>query len=103
MMRRQIAEEFDHHLIDSLENLWNFLFFTGYLKNCGQVMRDDEIFIRLSIPNTEVRQIYKPKVLGWFREKIEQKDLSVFYQDILSGNVDSFQNRLTELLQDTIS
>lgn len=88
---------------DSMDNLWNFLFFTGYLTKTGQDFRDDEIYVSLRIPNKEVRQIYKAKITGWFREEIEQKDLSTVYRDMLEGNETGFQAGLTELLQDTIS
>lgn len=40
-------------------NLWNFLFFTGYLKKVSEVSEDDEIRLSLAIPNTEIRLIYK--------------------------------------------
>lgn len=88
---------------DSMDNLWNFLFFTGYLTKTGQIFRDDEIYVSLRIPNKEVRQIYKTKITGWFREEIGQKDLSTVYRDMLEGNETGFQVGLTELLQDTIS
>ena len=88
---------------DSMDNLWNFLFFTGYLKYSAQKMQDDEIYVTLSIPNREVRQIYKTKILGWFREEIGQRDLSNLYKDMLEGNAEGFRDGLTELLQDTIS
>lgn len=87
----------------SADNLWNFLFFTGYLKNTGQELRDDEIFIRLAIPNTEVRLIYKNKVMDWFHERIELKDFTRLYEDLLSGNSEGLQEEITTLLQDTIS
>ena len=88
---------------DSMDNLWNFLFFTGYLTKTEQHFRNDEIYVNLRIPNKEVRQIYKTKITGWFREEIEQKDLSTVYRDMLEGNETGFQAGLTELLQDTIS
>src|SRR5699024_3850518 len=71
---------------DSMDNLWNFLFFTGYLTKTGQDFRDDEIYVSLRIPNKEVRQIYKTKITGWFREEIGQKDLNTIYRDMLEGN-----------------
>ena len=87
----------------SMDNLWNFLFFTGYLKQNGQRMVDSEVFVTLSIPNTEVRQLYKTKILGWFQDELEQKDLSGLYQNMLEGNVEAFQCDLTNLLQNSIS
>ena len=90
-------------IYSSDENLWNFLFFTGYLRSTGRRMIDDQIYVTLSIPNKEVCQIYKTKVLGWFKEAVGQKDLSPLYRAILEGNATDFQEKLTGLLQDTIS
>ena len=90
-------------IYSSDENLWNFLFFTGYLRSTGRRMIDDQIYVTLSIPNKEVCQIYKTKVLGWFKEAVGQKDLSSLYRAILEGNASDFQEKLTGHLQDTIS
>ena len=90
-------------IYSSDENLWNFLFFTGYLRSTERRMIDDQIYVTLSIPNKEVCQIYKTKVLGWFKEAVGQKDLSPLYRAILEGNTSDFQEKLTGLLQDTIS
>ena len=103
-IEKPIHEEITYEdVYQSTDNLWNFLFFTGYLKNSGLRMIGNQIYLALSIPNIEVCQIYKDKILGWFSDKVEQKDLSILYQDILNGNASGFQAGLTELLQDTIS
>ena len=103
-IEKPIHEEITYEdVYQSTDNLWNFLFFTGYLKNSGLRMIGNQIYLALSIPNIEVCQIYKDKILGWFSDKVEQKDLSLLYQDILNGNAPGFQAGLTELLQDTIS
>ena len=103
-IEKPIHEEITYEdVYQSTDNLWNFLFFTGYLKNSGLRMIGNQIYLALSIPNIEVCQIYKDKILGWFSDKVEQKDLSILYQDILNGNAPGFQAGLTELLQDTIS
>ena len=103
-IEKPIHEEITYEdVYQSTDNLWNFLFFTGYLKNSGLRMIGNQIYLALSIPNIEVCQIYKDKILGWFSDKVEQKDLSILYQDILNGNAPGFQSGLTELLQDTIS
>lgn len=90
-------------IYQSMDNLWNFLFFTGYLKQSGKRVIDHQIYITLSIPNVEIQQIYKTKVLSWFRDEIEQKDMSELYKSILEGNTEVFQKCLTGVLRDTIS
>ena len=103
-IEKSLHEEITYEdVYQSTDNLWNFLFFTGYLKNSGLRMIGNQIYLALSIPNIEVCQIYKDKILGWFSDKVERKDLSILYQYILTGDAEGFQTELTGLLQDTIS
>lgn len=39
------------------DNLWNFLYFTGYLTKESEYFKDSSIYLRLRIPNLEVRTI----------------------------------------------
>lgn len=50
----------------SQDNLWNFLFFTGYLKKVGEHMQADTIYIVLAIPNAEIKYIYRNTIMDWF-------------------------------------
>ena len=85
------------------ENLWNFLFFTGYLKKVREVHREDEKFIELAIPNKEVKYIYRRTIRRWFEEQVKQKDLTIFYQAVLSGNEEVFEKELRARLREGIS
>lgn len=44
---------------ESGDNLWNFLFFTGYLKKVGERFHEENIYLELAVPNVEVRSIYR--------------------------------------------
>ena len=57
---------------DNLDNLWNFMFFTGYFKKISERMDENtqESFVELAIPNLEVKYIFRTKVLKWFNEQI---------------------------------
>lgn len=87
----------------SQDNLWNFLFFTGYLKKTGERMEDNMRYISMSIPNEEVRYIYKNTVLSWFEQKVRKKDFSQFYKNIIQGNVSEFENTTAQMLREGIS
>ena len=88
----------------SMDNLWNFMLFTGYLKKVDQRMDyDDTILVTLKIPNKEVKYIFKNKILDWFNEKIKVKDLSILYSAIIDGNAEIFQKELRKLLRESIS
>ncbi|MCI5727859.1 MAG: ATP-binding protein [Clostridium sp.] len=87
------------------ENMWNFMFFTGYLKKVDERFDKEtkQIYVTLKIPNEEVDYIFRYKVLDWFKEKIKAKDLSVLYNAIMEGNAEVFQKNLGKLLRESIS
>ena len=90
---------------DNLDNLWNFMFFTGYFKKISERMNENtqEKFVELAIPNLEVKYIFRTKILKWFNEKIKSEDLSILYTSIIKGEVDVFQKEVNRLLKKTIS
>ena len=91
-------------IYDSLDNLWNFMFFTGYFKKVNERMdNEDNRYLELSIPNREVKYIFRTKILKWFEEKIKSKDLSILYTSIFDKDSDTFQKELNKLLRETIS
>ncbi|MDR1558764.1 MAG: ATP-binding protein [Clostridiales bacterium] len=85
------------------DNLWNFMLFTGYLT--AEAVRQDgvNIIAELVIPNSEVRSIYENKIREWFDDKVRQKDLSGFYKAVVAGDAPAVEERLREILQETIS
>lgn len=60
-------------------------------------------FVELSIPNQEVKCIFRTKILSWFREKIEEKDLSVLYTALVNKDVEIFEEEMNAVLLETIS
>lgn len=101
---KPVHEDITYADIDTSQDyLWNFLFFTGYLKKRKQYQENGEIYMELAIPNMEVRHIYKHTVLLWFEEKIKMKDLSELYRSILDGDRKKLSEFLSEMLMGTIS
>lgn len=87
----------------SKDNLWNFLFFTGYLKQINRYMEGKNQMVEMAIPNDEVGYIYENTIRSWFRDEIAVRDLSVLYQAMLAGDGAVFQEELTKLLRESIS
>lgn len=87
------------------DNLWNFLYFTGYLKKVcdGERFDGEKIYLTLKIPNAEVRYIYRNTILEWFQEKIEASDLNGLYRAVQEGDSSTFENMVSEQLIETIS
>jgi hypothetical protein len=85
------------------DNLWNFLFFTGYLKKVSECLYGVKTVLELSIPNLELQYVYETKIHEWFRERISEKNRDVFFNAILTGDVETFQAELEALLVSSIS
>ena len=101
---KPIHKDITYDDMDSTQdNLWNFLFFTGYLKKISEHQEGETIYMEMAIPNSEVRYVYKNAVLRWFEEKTEQKELSPLYESILSGDTEKMAELLSENLMETIS
>ena len=90
---------------DSLDNLWNFMFFTGYFKKISERMDENtqEKFVELAIPNLEVKYIFRTKILKWFNEQIKLCDMTKMFNAIVDKNPEVFEVELNNLLLDTIS
>ncbi len=87
----------------SSENLWNFLYFTGYLKKDREYFVDGQVYATLKIPNEEIRYIYKNHVMEWSRQKIEQRDMTKLYEATLTSDVAMMQEEIEESLESMIS
>ena len=101
---KPIHEDITYDDMESTQdNLWNFLFFTGYLKKIREEQDGETIRMEMAIPNSEVRYVYKNAVLRWFEEKTDQKELSPLYESILNGDPEKMAEILSENLMETIS
>ena len=104
-IEKQVHEDITYGDIhDSQDNLWNFLFFTGYLKKVGESSNEDgDICLEMSIPNKEIKKIYKDSISQWFEKKIEKADRSPLIHALETGDCEAAENFLNEQLLDTIS
>ncbi|MDR1700579.1 MAG: PD-(D/E)XK nuclease domain-containing protein, partial [Lachnoclostridium sp.] len=87
----------------SIDNLWNFLLFVGYLKKTDERFEDRKHLITMDIPNDEVLYIYEEKILEWFQEKVRIPDSSKLYQAILEKDTDKISGELNIRLMEMIS
>ena len=87
----------------SNDNLWNFLFFTGYLKACGQRQENRQILLKLSVPNEEIALIYEDSIKNWFDRKMEQTDRSPLLRALEEGDCETAEEFISDQLMDTIS
>ncbi|MDD2958021.1 MAG: AAA family ATPase [Lachnospiraceae bacterium] len=87
----------------SQDNLWNFLFFTGYLKMVSQRIENRRIYLALMIPNEEVRYIYENTIQDWFHEKIQVRNLTALYQAFHDEDEERIEAEIRDILKISIS
>ncbi len=85
------------------DNLWNFLYFTGYLKKVNQRMDEEQVVLTLEIPNLEVKSVYRRQIMEWVKEQIGQKDMTKLYEATLSGDIQAIEAELKRAMMETIS
>lgn len=103
-IEKPIHEDITYEDIHKTQNnLWNFLFFTGYLKKISERFYEDTIYLTMAVPNKEVAGIYRNTILEWFDKRLKQTDLSILHKAVLEGDCEAFENEVSELLLETIS
>ena len=85
------------------ENLWNFLYFTGYLTKESEYFKESSIFLKVRIPNAEVKTIYQNTILNWFRECIKKRGFRDLYKAMEDGDAGKMRDILSEQLLSAIS
>lgn len=89
---------------ESMDNLWNFMYFTGYFKKISERMgEDDTRYLTLAIPNREVRYIFREKIMAWFDQKMKARDLTRLYTAFVNKDTQTLEEELTDILYETIS
>ena len=87
------------------DNLWNFLFFTGYLKKMSE--RKDEsgesLYLSMAIPNTEIKTIYKNSISYWFEQRMKETDRGPLVHALETGDCEAAENFISEQLFQAIS
>lgn len=85
------------------ENLWNFLYFTGYLTKEEIYFKDKYIMLKVRIPNTEITTIYENTIMDWMNERIGKEDFRDFYNAMEQGDAAKMAEILSGQLFSTIS
>ena len=90
-------------ITENMNNLWNFLFFTGYLKKVSKQQIGVENHFDLTIPNKEILYIYVRQIREWFDKRVKTRDMNKLYNAIFEQDVEKFEDEIIELLGESIS
>lgn len=88
---------------ENKENLWNFLYFTGYLTKQKEFMDEGQIYLKAGIPNQEVKSIYKTTIQNWFKETVKKENFENLYRAMEDERPDKMQEILNGQLMSVIS
>ena len=102
-IEKEIAEELTYNELDkSIENLWSVLFTTGYLTQQGRTQNGKYL---LSIPNTEIRNLFTKKIKEWFSDvsKNDGKTLEIFCNAFIEKKPEKIEQLFGDYLWNTIS
>lgn len=104
-IEKRVHEDITYDEINqSMEHLWNFMFFTGYFRKVSERRSvQDDLYMTLSIPNREVKYIFRTKVLDWFAEKVKEKDRTVLFEALIHQDVQTVKAQIADMLLETIS
>ena len=83
--------------------LWNFLYFTGYLTKESEYFKESSIYLRVRIPNTEVKTIYQNTIANWLKDILKKEDFRDLYRAMEDGNAEKMTEILSGQLFRTIS
>ena len=102
---KPVHEDITYGEIDkSMDNLWNFMFFTGYFRKVEEwAGADDARWLTMRLPNREVRYIFREKIRGWFQERMQGEDLTRLYEAFESKDADTLAEELSRIMLETIS
>jgi len=106
-IEKQIHEDITYDdIYESEDNLWNFLFFTGYMKKVSErrdEQNEEKIYLTMKIPNIEIRSIYTNQISSWFDKQVRSEDRSVLHKAVLDGDTEAIAGYVTGLLKKSIS
>lgn len=100
---KPVHEEITYEDIHTTQdNLWNFLFFTGYLKMVETDFKGDDAYLTLTIPNDEIRYIYRYTIKSWFEQKVKISDMHPLYQAVLTKDTENMEIFIKRMLRESI-
>ena len=85
------------------DNLWNFLYFTGYMKKVSERLENDDIYITMCIPNAEINSIYRNQIRAWFDKTVKSTDRGELHKAVIRKDTEEMAHILTEMLKKSIS
>jgi len=91
--------------IEGNENaLWSLMFYTGYLKSVGSRQDEEITYVKLMIPNREVRSIFASMIKNWGRIHGQMNSIyDTLLTSLTTGDIAQFKKILERYIEETSS
>jgi hypothetical protein len=77
-------------------HVWSLLLFSGYLRADALRFDEDEQWVTLSIPNKEVRRVWRTTFSHWLQSRLG--NIAPFHHALLEGNAKNLESMLSDML-----
>lgn len=91
------------YLNNNSEATWSLLLMAGYLKPAASRETDQGVFVKLAIPNREVRNLYRQIIEQWLSNGYGIQWYNEFIESLLEGKIDEFKDHLAKVLLQIVS
>lgn len=86
-----------------MDNLYNFMFFTGYFRKVSERFQGVHKYVELTIPDKEVLYIFNRHITNWTNVKIRQWDRSALLKAVLDHDTEVMAGAISDILYESIS
>lgn len=86
------------------DSIWSFLLFSGYLKATKQYRKNDLPYVKLALPNREVKSDFTKFTRSWLQTKLgRSRTLDSLIKAIFMGNAEKVEEVLSHLMKVSMS
>ena len=85
------------------DNIYSFLFFSGYLTYSKKSRKVDEDYFDLAIPNKEVFLSFKRMINNWFNTSFGSDELQIMLKALTEGDITLFERIFGGFVVSTLS
>ena len=105
---KEIEKVIDDNIVyaevkNNAETVWNFLFFSGYLKIISSRYKNRRKYYKLVIPNNEILYFFENTVQDWLIRSEANLNLKLLKSSLLSGKIDIFESIFTKFALNSLS
>ena len=80
-----------NEIMNSEDNIWSFMVFSGYLKSVKTVKEEDgDVYCDLKMPNKEVYFFFRNIYKNWLKSTIKGGSVDTMLKALLTGDIDTF-------------